>query len=31
VVKIFDSWAGSLKGEDFDRYALEPARGSSRR
>lgn len=26
VVKIFDSWAGSLKGEDFDKYALEPAR-----
>ncbi len=26
VVKIFDSWAGSLKGEAFDRYALEPAR-----
>ncbi len=26
VVKIFDSWAGSLKGEDFERYALEPAR-----
>ena len=26
VVKIFDSWAGSLKGEDFDRYAIEPAR-----
>ncbi|MBT8455126.1 MAG: uroporphyrinogen decarboxylase [Alphaproteobacteria bacterium] len=26
VVKIFDSWAGSLKGEDFQRYALEPAR-----
>ncbi len=26
VVKIFDSWAGSLTGEDFDRYALEPAR-----
>ncbi|MDG1739685.1 MAG: uroporphyrinogen decarboxylase [Paracoccaceae bacterium] len=25
VVKLFDSWAGSLKGEDFDRYALEPA------
>ena len=25
VVKIFDSWAGSLKGEDFDRYALQPA------
>ena len=26
VVKIFDSWAGSLKGEAFDRFALEPAR-----
>ncbi len=26
VVKIFDSWAGSLKGDDFDRYALAPAR-----
>lgn len=26
VVKIFDSWAGSLKGDDFQRYALEPAR-----
>ncbi|HBS49602.1 MAG TPA: uroporphyrinogen decarboxylase [Rhodobacteraceae bacterium] len=26
VVKIFDSWAGSLKGADFDRYALEPCR-----
>jgi len=26
VVKIFDSWAGSLKGEDFTRYALDPAR-----
>ncbi|CTQ49821.1 uroporphyrinogen decarboxylase [Jannaschia donghaensis] len=26
VVKIFDSWAGSLKGEDFAKYALEPAR-----
>ncbi|MEO0991701.1 MAG: uroporphyrinogen decarboxylase [Pseudomonadota bacterium] len=26
VVKLFDSWAGSLKGDDFDRYALEPAR-----
>ncbi|TMM52912.1 uroporphyrinogen decarboxylase [Sulfitobacter sabulilitoris] len=26
VVKIFDSWAGSLKGADFDKYALEPAR-----
>ncbi|WP_136442412.1 uroporphyrinogen decarboxylase [Pacificoceanicola onchidii] len=26
VVKLFDSWAGSLKGEDFDRYCTEPAR-----
>ncbi|MDE4273410.1 uroporphyrinogen decarboxylase [Phaeobacter gallaeciensis] len=26
VVKIFDSWAGSLKGEDFQKYALEPCR-----
>ncbi len=26
VVKIFDSWAGSLQGEAFDRYATEPAR-----
>lgn len=26
VVKLFDSWAGSLTNEDFDRYALEPAR-----
>lgn len=26
VVKLFDSWAGSLVGADFDRYALEPAR-----
>ena len=26
VVKIFDSWAGSLKGDAFDRYALEPCR-----
>jgi uroporphyrinogen decarboxylase len=26
VVKLFDSWAGSLTGADFDRYALEPAR-----
>ncbi|ROU01173.1 uroporphyrinogen decarboxylase [Histidinibacterium lentulum] len=25
-VKIFDSWAGSLTGDDFDRYAVEPAR-----
>ena len=26
VVKIFDSWAGSLKGDAFTKYALEPAR-----
>ncbi|TQM92173.1 uroporphyrinogen decarboxylase [Roseinatronobacter monicus] len=26
VVKIFDSWAGSLKGDAFIRYSLEPAR-----
>ena len=26
VVKIFDSWAGSLKGAAFQKYALEPAR-----
>ena len=26
VIKIFDSWAGSLKGADFDRYALAPAK-----
>lgn len=26
VVKLFDSWAGSLEGEDFRRYAVEPAR-----
>ncbi|NKX38864.1 uroporphyrinogen decarboxylase [Tritonibacter mobilis] len=26
VVKIFDSWAGSLKGHAFEKYALEPAR-----
>ena len=26
VVKLFDSWAGSLKGEDFTDYALEPAK-----
>lgn len=24
TVKIFDSWAGSLTGEDFDRYAVAP-------
>ncbi len=26
VVKIFDSWAGSLEGDDFRKYALEPAK-----
>jgi uroporphyrinogen decarboxylase len=26
VVKLFDSWAGSLKGEAFQKYALEPAK-----
>jgi len=26
VVKLFDSWAGSLKGEDFHKYALGPAK-----
>ena len=26
VVKVFDSWAGSLKGADFDKYALAPAK-----
>ena len=26
VVKLFDSWAGSLKGADFTRYAVDPAR-----
>ncbi len=26
VVKLFDSWAGSLKGEDFNDFALEPAK-----
>ncbi len=25
-VKLFDSWAGSLSGDDFAKYALEPAR-----
>ena len=25
VVKLFDSWAGSLSGADFDRYAVAPA------
>ena len=26
TVKLFDSWAGSLKGEDFRRYAVDPAK-----
>lgn len=26
VVKLFDSWAGSLQGDAFDKYALAPAR-----
>ena len=26
VVKVFDSWAGSLKGQDFEDFAVEPAR-----
>lgn len=26
VVKLFDSWAGSLKGPDFDDFALAPAK-----
>ncbi|RYH08235.1 uroporphyrinogen decarboxylase [Tropicimonas sp. IMCC6043] len=26
VVKLFDSWAGSLSGADFETYAVEPAR-----
>jgi uroporphyrinogen decarboxylase len=26
VVKLFDSWAGSLKGEDFQEFALEPTK-----
>jgi uroporphyrinogen decarboxylase len=26
VVKLFDSWAGSLKGQDFDDFSLTPAR-----
>ncbi len=26
VVKLFDSWAGSLKGQDFDDFAIAPTR-----
>lgn len=26
VVKLFDSWAGSLQGADFERYSIEPMR-----
>src|SRR5690606_23539719 len=26
VVKLFDSWAGSLRGQDFDDFAVAPAR-----
>ena len=26
VVKLFDSWAGSLHGDDFNKYALAPAK-----
>jgi uroporphyrinogen decarboxylase len=26
TVKLFDSWAGSLKGQDFKDFAVEPAR-----
>ena len=26
VIKIFDSWAGSLQGDDFYEFAVEPAR-----
>jgi len=26
VIKLFDSWAGSLQGADFDDFALAPAR-----
>lgn len=25
VIKLFDSWAGSLRGEDFTEFALKPA------
>ena len=26
VIKLFDSWAGSLRGQDFDDFALAPTR-----
>lgn len=26
VIKLFDSWAGSLRGQDFDDFAIEPTR-----
>lgn len=26
VIKLFDSWAGSLKGADFDDFALQPTK-----
>jgi uroporphyrinogen decarboxylase len=26
VVKLFDSWAGSLRGQDFDDFAMAPAK-----
>ncbi len=26
VVKLFDSWAGSLQGDDFERYSITPMR-----
>ncbi|SER67048.1 uroporphyrinogen decarboxylase [Tranquillimonas rosea] len=26
AVKLFDSWAGSLEGPDFEQYAVQPAR-----
>lgn len=26
VVKLFDSWAGSLKGQDFDDFAIAPSK-----
>ena len=26
MIKLFDSWAGSLKGDDFENYAVAPAK-----